>query len=122
MSNAALVRKVVERLAKTVSGVNTGDGQFLPDDESWKVKSSNMHPSDDDWYIGFGNDNNTANEAKNEYDPKTGKLVKNNMVSNRTTYLQQWDSRNGDQPYLEDKEKDNTGFVKIVMQQITPIK
>lgn len=106
MSNPALVRKVVEKLAKEVQDPS--------------VKSSNMHGSDADWYIGFGIDNNTANEAANEYDPKTGKLVKNNIVGNHTTYLQQWDTNNGG--YIEEDGKKNTGFGKIVMNQITPIK
>ena len=47
MSNSLLVRKIVEKLAKEV--------------QDWNVKSSNMHGSDADWYIGFkGAD--TANE------------------------------------------------------------
>ena len=106
MSNPALVRKVVEKLAKEV--------------QDFKVKSSNIHGSDADWYIGFGIDNNTANEAANEYDPKTGELVKNNIIGNHTTYLQQWDTNNGG--YIEEDGKENTGFGKIVMNQITPIK
>ena len=78
-----------------------------------------MHGSDVDWVIGFGGVD-TANE--NEYDPKTGKLMKNDTVGNHTSYLNQWDADNT--PYLEkrDKERDNTGFGKIVMQQLTPIK
>jgi predicted lipoprotein len=106
MNNSALVRKVVEKLAKEV--------------QHHKVKSSTVRGSDADWYIGFGADTNTANEAANEYDPKTGKLVKNNIVGNHTTYLQQWDTNNGG--YVEEEEKKNTGFGKIVMNQITPIK
>lgn len=29
-----------------------------------ELKSSNTYPSDADWYIGFGDDTNTANEEK----------------------------------------------------------
>ena len=42
MSNALVVRKIVEKLAKEV--------------QDWDVKSSNTHSSDADWYIGFGDD------------------------------------------------------------------
>ena len=61
MSNALLVRKIVEKLAE-------------------ELKSSSVRPSDADWYIGFGDDVNTANEAAVELDPRTGGVVKNNMV------------------------------------------
>ena len=100
MSNALLVRKIIEKLAN-------------------ELKSSNMHPSDADWYIGFGDDVNTANE--NQYDPRTGKLVKNDTIGNHTTYLNQWDADNVG--YLEEDEpRDNgVGLARIVMQQITPI-
>jgi hypothetical protein len=104
MNNALIVRKVVEKLAK-------------------ELKSSNMHSSDADWYIGFGDDVNTANEAAVEKDPKTGKVVKNNMVGNYTTYLQQWDSDNVGYVEEEDIKRDSGGGIaRIVMQQITPIK
>lgn len=106
MSNTAIVRKIVEKLAKEV--------------QDWNVKSSNLRPSDADWYIGFGDDVNTANE--NEYDPKTGKLIKNDEIGDYTTYLQQWDSDDSSQPYLETNGRANTGFGKIVMQQVTPIR
>jgi len=42
MSNALLVRKIVEKLAKEV--------------HDWNIKSSNMHPSDADGWIGFRKD------------------------------------------------------------------
>ena len=120
MSNALLVRKVIERVVKSLKKSNTEDGQFLPDDESWKIKSSNMHGSDADWYIGFkGVD--TTNE--NEYDPKTGKILKNDTVGDHVSYLQQWDA--DEEGYLEEDniERDNGGgLARIVMQQITPIK
>jgi Protein of unknown function (DUF2963) len=120
MSNALLVRKIVERVAKSLRKPNTGDGQFLPDDESWKVKSSNMHGSDADWYIGFDGVD-TANE--NEYDPKTGKLIKNDEIGKDITYLQQWDADNTGYVEEEDVKRDNgVGLARIVMQQITPIK
>ena len=104
MKNTLLVRKVVEDLVR-------------------ELKSSNMHPSDADWYIGFGDDVNTANEAAVEKDPRTGKVVKNNMVGDYTTYLQQWDS--ADVGYVEEDEEERDsggGIAKVVMQQITPIK
>jgi len=102
MSNALLVRKIVEKLAKEV--------------QDWNVKSSNMHGSDADWYIGFGG-SETANE--NEYDPKTGKLMKNDTVGTHNTYLNQWDADNT--PYVE--ERDNgVGYQKLAIDQLTPIK
>ena len=104
MSNSLLVRKIVEKLAKEV--------------QDWNVKSSSMHGSDADWYIGFkGAD--TANE--NEYDPKTGKLVKNDAIGNHLTHLQQWDADNTG--YIEEEERDNgVGYQKLAADQITPIK
>lgn len=102
MSSALIVRKVIEELVR-------------------ELKSSNMHPSDADWYIGFGDDVNTANEATVEKDPKTGKVVKNNMIGDYTTYLQQWDADNVG--YVEEEERDSGGGIaRVVMQQITPIK
>lgn len=80
-----------------------------------------MHPSDADWYIGFGDDVNTANEAAVERDPISGAVVKNNMIGDYTTFLQQWDADNVG--YVEEEERDNgVGITRIVMQQITPIK
>lgn len=109
MSNALLVRKVVEKLAREI--------------QDWGVKSSNMHPSDADWYIGFGDDVNTANEAAVERDPRSGAVVKNNMVGDQTTFLQQWDADNVGYVEEEDIKRDNgVGLARIVMQQITPIK
>lgn len=105
MSNALLVRKVVERLVR-------------------ELKSSNMHSSDADWYIGFGDDVNTANEAAVERDPRSGAVVKNNMIGTYATFLQQWDADNvGYVEEEEDVQRDNgVGLARIVMQQITPIK
>lgn len=104
MNNALIVRKVVEKLAN-------------------ELKSSNHYPSDADWYIGFGDDVNTANEATVEKDPKTGKVVKNNMIGNYATFLQQWDADNVGYVEEEDERRDNGGGIaRIVMQQITPIK
>lgn len=104
MNSALIVRKVVERLAK-------------------ELKSSNMHPSDADWYIGFGDDVNTANEAAIEKDPRTGQVVKNNMIGDYTTFLQQWDADNVGYVEEDDIKRDNgVGITRIVMQQITPIK
>ena len=102
MSNALLVRKIVEKLAREV--------------HDWDVKSSNMHPSDADGWIGFRSD-----LPENEYDPKTGKIVKNDDIGTYNTYLQQWDADNVG--YVEEEERDNgVGLARIVMQQITPIK
>jgi hypothetical protein len=118
MSNALLVRKIVEKVAKSLRKSNTGDGQFLPDDRSWKVKSSNMHPSDADGWIGFRSD-----LPENEYDPKTGKLIKNDEIGDYTTYIQQWDADNTGYVEEEDEPRDSGGGIaRIVMQQITPIK
>ena len=104
MSNALLVRKIVEDLAKEV--------------RDWSIKSSNMHPSDADGWIGFRSD-----VDENEYDPKTGKLVKNDEIEDHTTYLQQWDADNVGYLEGEDVKRDNgVGLARIVMQQITPIK
>ena len=102
MSNALVVRKVVEKLAE-------------------KLRSSNMHSSDADWYIGFGDDVNTANES--EYDPKTGKVIKNDTVGDNVSYLNQWDADNTGYLEGEDVRRDSGGgLARIVMQQITPIK
>ena len=107
MSNALLVRKIVEKLAKEV--------------HDWDVKSSNMHSSDADWYIGFGDDNNTANES--EYDTQTGKIIKNDEIGDYTTYLQQWDADNVGYLENEDVKRDNgIGYQMNAMDQITPIK
>ena len=107
MSNALVVRKIVEKLAKEV--------------QDWNVKSSNTHSSDADWYIGFGDDVNTANE--NEYDPRTGKLIKNDEIGDHTTYLNQWDSDNTGYLESEDVKRDNgVGYQKLAADQITPIK
>ena len=104
MSNALLVRKIVEDVAE-------------------ELKSSNMHPSDADWYIGFGDDVNTANETANEYDPETGKIIKNNTIGGHNTYLQQWDADNTGYLESEDVKRDNgVGYQKLAADQITPIK
>jgi len=104
MSNALIVRKIVEDIAKEV--------------HDWSIKSSNMHSSDADGWIGFRSD-----LPENEYDPKTGKLVKNDEIGNYATYLNQWDADNTGYLEEEDVDRDNgVGLARIVMQQITPIK
>lgn len=105
MKNTLLVRKVVEDLVR-------------------ELKSSNMHSSDADWYIGFGDDVNTANEAAVERDPRTGKVVKNSMVGDYTTFLQQWDADNvGYVEEEEDVRRDSgLGYQMHAIDQITPIK
>lgn len=83
-----------------------------------------MHPSDADWYIGFGDDVNTANEADVERDPRSGAVVKNNMIGNYATFLQQWDADNVG--YVEEEENvqrdSGGGMARLVMQQLTPIR
>lgn len=103
MNNTLLVKKIVEDLAK-----------------EFKLKSSNIHPSDVDWYIGFGDDVNTANEST--FDPKTGKVIHNTAISKGVTYLQQWDA--GNVGYLEGDEKRDSGigYQMNAMDQITPIR
>lgn len=109
MSNALLVRKVVEKLAREI--------------RDWGIKSSNMHPSDADWYIGFGDDVNTANEAAVERDPRSGVVVKNNMIGDYTTFLQQWDADNVGYVEEEDVKRDSgIGYQMHAIDQITPIK
>ena len=105
MSNILLVRKIVEDLAKEM--------------HDWDVKSSNMHSSDADGVIGFRSD-----LPENEYDPKTGKLIKNDKIGDYTTYLNQWDADNtGYLESTEDEPRDSGGGIaRIVMQQVTPIK
>lgn len=104
MSNALIVRKIIEDLAKEV--------------HDWDVKSSNMHSSDADGWIGFRKD-----IPENEYDPRTGKLVKNDEIGNYTTYLQQWDADNIGYVEEEDTKRDSgVGYQMNAMDQITPIK
>ena len=104
MSNALLVRKIVEKLAREV--------------HDWDVKSSNMHPSDADGWIGFRKD-----IPENEYDPKTGKLIKNDEIGSYPTYIQQWDADNVGYVEEEDIKRDNgIGYQMNAIDQITPIK
>lgn len=92
MSNALVVRKIIEKLAREV--------------QDWNVKSSNMHPSDADWYIGF----------------KSG-VEENDEIGDHVTYLNHWDADNTGYVEEEDIKRDNgVGLARIVMQQITPIK
>ena len=88
MSNTQVVRKIIEKLAREV--------------QDWNIKSSNMHPSDADWYIGF---------------------EENDEVRDYVTYLNHWDADNTG--YLENKDvkRDNgIGYQMNAMDQITPIK
>lgn len=92
MSNALIVRKVVEKLAKEV--------------HDWDVKSSNMHPSEADGWIGFRKDIEESDE-----------------IGDRVTYLNHWDADNTGYLEGEDVQRDSGGgLARIVMQQITPIK
>lgn len=104
MSNALIVRKIVEDLAKEM--------------QDWNVKSSNLQPSEADGWIGFRKD-----IPENEYDPKTGKLVKNDEIGTYTTYIQQWDADNTGYLEEEDVKRDNgIGYQMNAMDQITPLK
>jgi len=104
MGNALLVRKIVEKLAKEV--------------QDWNVRSSTIRPSDADGWIGFRKD-----IPENEYDPKTGELIKNDEVGTYATYLQQWDADNTGYVEEDKVQRDSGGgLARIVMQQITPIK
>jgi hypothetical protein len=104
MNNTQIVRKIVEDLAKEI--------------EDWGIKSSNIHSSDADGFIGFRKD-----IPENEYDPRTGKIVKNDKIGDHATYLNHWDGDNTGYLEGEDIQRDNgVGLARIVMQQITPIK
>lgn len=108
MSNALIVRKVIERLAREV--------------HDWTPKSSNMHPSDADAVLGDYPYIKSINK-ENEYDPKTGKLIKNDEIGDFTTYLQQWDADNIGYVEEEDVKRDNgIGYQMNAIDQITPIK
>lgn len=90
MDNTLLIRKIIEDVAK-----------------EFKLKSSNMHSSDADWYIGFGDDTNTANES----------------TGDRVTYLQHWDADNTGYVEEDDEKRDRgIGYQMNAIDQITPIK
>ena len=92
MSNALLVRKIVEKLAKEV--------------HDWNIKSSNMHPSDADGWIGFRKD-----------------IPESDKIGDHVTYLNHWDADNTGYMEEDDIQRDNgVGLARIVMQQVTPIK
>ena len=103
MNDPLLIRKLIEKVIG-------------------ELKSSNHYPSDADWYIGFKPDQNTANES--EVDPKTGKVLYNTTVGDRTTYLNQWDADNTG--YLEEEDdvpRDNgVGYQKLSQNMFNPIK
>lgn len=92
MSNTQVVRKIIEKLAREV--------------QDWNVKSSNMHPSDADWYIGFKDD-----------------VEENDKIGDHVTYLNHWDADNTGYLESEDVKRDNgIGYQMNAMDQITPIK
>jgi hypothetical protein len=92
MSNTQVVRKIIEKLAREV--------------HDWNIKSSNMHPSDADGWIGFRKD-----------------VVKNDGIGDRVTYLNHWDADNTGYLESEDVKRDNgIGYQMNAMDQITPIK
>jgi len=92
MSNTQVVRKIIEKLAREV--------------QDWNVKSSNMHPSDADWYIGFKSD-----------------VEENDEIGDHVTYLNHWDADSTGYLESEDVKRDNgVGYQMNAMDQITPIK
>jgi hypothetical protein len=92
MSNALIVRKIVEDLAKEVC--------------DWNVKSSNMHPSDADGWIGFRKD-----------------VKENDKVGDHMTYLNHWDADNTGYLEEDDVKRDNgIGYQMNAIDQITTIK
>ena len=92
MSNTQVVRKVIEKLAKEV--------------QDWGIKSSNMHSSDADGWIGFRKD-----------------VQENGTVVDKVPYLNHWDADNTGYLENEDVPRDSGGgLARIVMQQTTPIK
>ena len=95
MSNALIVRKVIEKLAKEV--------------HDWTPKSSNMHSSDADTYLG-------------SY--VAARVFEKDEIGDRVTYLNHWDADNTG--YVEEEEdvrRDNgIGYQMNAMDQITPIK
>jgi hypothetical protein len=104
MKSSLIIRKIIEDLAKEM--------------HDWDVKSSNMHSSDADGWIGFRSD-----IEENEYDPKTGKIVKNDEIGTYATYLNQWDADNTGYLESEDIRRDNgVGYQKLAADQITPFK
>jgi hypothetical protein len=92
MSNALIVRKIIEDLAKEV--------------HDWDVKSSNMHPSDADGWIGFRKD-----------------IEENDEIGDHMTYLNHWDADNTGYLEEEDVKRDNgIGYQMNAVDQITTIK
>jgi hypothetical protein len=92
MRDTQVVRKIIEKLAREV--------------QDWNIKSSNMHPSDADGWIGFRKD-----------------VEENNEIGDHVTYLNHWDADNTG--YLEGKDvkRDNgIGYQMNAIDQITPIK
>lgn len=92
MSNTQVVRKVIEKLAREV--------------HDWGIKSSNMHSSDADGWIGFRKD-----------------IEENDEVTDHVPYLNHWDADNTGYLESEDVRRDNgIGYQMNAMDQITPIK
>lgn len=107
MSNALIVRKVVEKLAREV--------------HDWTPKSSNMHPSDADSYL--GNYALARVFRKDEIFDADGNFKESDEIGDRVTYLNHWDADNTGYLEGEDVQRDSGGgLARIVMQQITPIK
>jgi hypothetical protein len=92
MRDTQVVRKIIEKLAREV--------------HVWNVKSSNMHPSDADGWIGFRSD-----------------IEENDEIGDHVTYLNHWDADNTGYLESEDVKRDNgVGYQMNAMDQITPIK
>lgn len=67
-----------------------------------ELRSSSVRSGDVDWYIGFKSDTPVE---ETERDPKTGKIVNNTQIGDRSTFLQQWDADNVG--YVEEDERDS---------------
>lgn len=81
-----------------------------------ELRSSTVRGSDADWYIGFGPNSDTPVE-ESEYDPKTGKVINNTTVGDRSTFLQQWDADNVGYVEEDDTPRDS-GTYSFRLQKI----
>ena len=107
MRDTQVVRKIIEKLAKEV--------------QVWNVKSSNMHSSDADSYL--GNYALARIFRKDEIFDADGNFKESDEIGDHVTYLNHWDADNTGYLESEDVKRDNgVGLARIVMQQITPIK
>ena len=92
MRDTQVVRKIIEKLAREV--------------RDWDIKSSNMHSSDADGWIGFRKD-----------------VEENDEIGDYVTYLNHWDADNTGYLESEDVKRDNgIGYQMNAMDQVTSIK